>query len=343
VRRVHVPDGQDAQRGEDRVRRALPSALDVSVVVPSHGRHLRLRWLLNALEEQTFPGSWEVVVVHDYDRCTAARVLDGHPLAEAGRLRHLAIAPGTGSPARQRNLGWRAARGQLIAFTDDDCRPDPPWIERLVAAARHAPGAVVQGATRPDALEHHVLAAPHVRTLAIEPVGPFAQTCNILYPRALLERLGGFDERAVSGEDVGLSLRARAAGAAISAAPDAVVHHAIESHTLPGIVRQNLKWRHLAYLVKRHPEIRRELTLRAFWDADHLWITAAAVGLAGARRARPLAVLAAPYAVRASRRRGPGALARAVAAVEAPGQAVRQLAEVAGLAVGSVRHRTVLL
>jgi len=321
----------------------VPDPLDVSVVVPSHARRHRLRWLLNALEEQTFAGAWEVVVVHDYDAPTAARVIDDHPLARAGRLRHLAIAPGTGSPARQRNAGWRAARGALVAFTDDDCRPQADWLERLTAAARDSPGDVVQGATRPDPLEHHVLAAPHVRTLAIEPVSPFAQTCNVLYPRALLERLGGFDERAISGEDVGLSLRARAAGATIRAAPGAVVHHAIESHTLPGILRQNLKWRHLAYLVGRHPELRRVLTLGVFWDADHLWVSVAAAGLAGSRRARPLALLAAPYAVRAARRRGPGRRARAIAVAELPGQAVRQLAEVAGLAAGSARHRTLLL
>ena len=115
----------------------------------------------------------------------------------------------------------------------------------------------------PDPHERAILAAPHVRTMLIEPVGPYAQTCNILYPRALLERLDGFDERAITGEDVGLSLRARAAGARIVAAPDAVVYHAIESHTLPGILRQNLKWRHLAYLAKRHPEFRRELPAAA--------------------------------------------------------------------------------
>ena len=315
----------------------------VSVVVASHGRHLRLRWLLNALEEQTLGEPWEVVVVHDYDGPTAERVLDDHPLTETGRLRHIAIAPGTGSPARQRNLGWRAAHGGLVAFIDDDCRPEREWLERLVVAARGLPGAVVQGATRPDPLEHAVLAAPHVRTLLIEPVGPFAQTCNILYPRALLERLGGFDERAVAGEDVELSLRARAAGTRVSAATEAVVYHAIESHTLPGILRQNLKWRYLAYLVKRHPELRQGLTFRIFWDADHLRVTAAAVGLAGARRIRWMLALAAPYVLSSSRRRGSGPRARTVALLEMPGQAVRQLAEVLGLAAGSVRQRTLLL
>jgi GT2 family glycosyltransferase len=315
----------------------------VSVVVASHARHLRLRWLLNALEEQTFAEPWEVVVVHDYDAATAERVIERHPLHDDGRMRAIAIEPGTGSPARQRNIGWRAARSDLVAFTDDDCRPEPEWLERLVAEARRAPGEVIQGATRPDPLEHRVLAAPHVRTLLIEPVNPYVQTCNVLYPRTLLERLGGFDERAITGEDVGLSLRARRTGARILPASDAVVYHAIESHTLPGILRQNLKWRHLAYLVKRHPEMRRQFKLGVFWDADHLRVTAAAVGIAGAWRHRALLALAAPYVADALGRRGSRPYERAVAAMEMPGQAVRQLAEVLGLAAGSVRHRTLLL
>lgn len=307
----------------------------VSVVVASHGRHLRLRWLLNALEEQT-RRDFELIVVHTYDAATAARVLDGHPLAP----RHIAVEPGTGSPSRQRNLGWRAARGELIAFTDDDCRPEADWLERLTAAARA--GAVVQGRTRPEPFEAEILRAPHVRTLDIVPVNAYVQTANVLYPRALLERLGGFDERAVAGEDVGLSLRARRAGAEIVAAPDAVVYHAVESHTLPGILRANLKWRYLAYLVGQHPEFRREMPLRLFWDADHLRTTAALAGALGARRHPALGLLAAPYLQRMLTRRGTGRR-MAVAAAELPGQAVRQLAEVAGMAAGALEHRTPIL
>jgi GT2 family glycosyltransferase len=315
------------------------------VVVASHARHLRLRWLLNALEEQTLaPERWDVVVVHTYDAPTAERVIERHPLAEAGRLRHVAIEPGTGSPSRQRNIGWRGARGELIAFTDDDCRPEPEWLERLLTVAHAHPGQVVQGKTRGEPLEREILRAPHVRTLWVDPVGPYAQTANILYPRALLERLDGFDERAIAGEDVGLSLRARRAGATLVAAPDAIVNHAIESHTLPGILRQNLKWRHLAYLAKQHPEMRREFPLRVFWDADHLRTSAALVGVAGAARSRPLlALAAAPYVAHALGRRGGSLKGRAIAAAELPGQAVRQVAEVLGLAAGSVRHRTLLL
>jgi GT2 family glycosyltransferase len=312
-------------------------------VVASHARRLRLRWLLNALEEQTCERAWEVIVVHDYDAETARRVIEDHPLTRAGRLSHLAIEPGTGSPSRQRNIGWRAARAPLIAFTDDDCRPEPGWLAGLLAETDGAETTVVQGRTRPDPFERAVLDAPHVRTLDIDPVNPYRQTCNMLYPRALLERLGGFDELAVSGEDVGLSLRAEAAGAAIVAAPEAIVNHAIESHTLPGIMRQNLKWRHLAYLVKTHPEFRRELTAGLFWDREHLLVSLALAGLAAARRDRRALLLTAPFLVRAMRRRGRRPAALALAGAELPGLALRQSAEVAGLAAGSVRHRTVVL
>ncbi len=322
----------------------MPETCAVSVIVASHARRHRLRWLLNALAEQSLePSAWELIVVHTYDAQTAARVIESHPLHAAGRLHHVAIAPGTGSPARQRNEGVRMARGELVAFTDDDCRTDERWLEELLAVARAHPSAVVQGRTRAEPNEREILRAPHVRTLHIEPVNDYCQTANILYPRALFDRLGGFDERAIAGEDVGLSLRARAAGAQIVPASDAVVYHAVESHTLPGILRQNLKWRHLAYLVKRHPEFRSRLPLGLFWDADHLRTTAAVVGMLGARRRPALALLAAPYLRRALARRGGTPAQRAVAGLELPGQAVRQLAELGGMLAGSVRHRTLIL
>src|SRR4051812_14049000 len=326
------------------VTATVAAAPHVTVVIASHARPLRLRWLLNALEDQTLPAAaWEVVVVHDYDRATADRHVAAHPLARAGRLREHAIAPGTGSPARQRNLGWRDARAPLVAFTDDDCRPEPGWLAALLEAAERAPGRPVQGRTRPDPFERDVFAAPHFRSLTVDPPGRYAQTCNILYPCALLAQLGGFDERAVTGEDIDLALRARKVGSRLVGAPDAVVNHAVEAHTLPGLVRVNLKWRHLAYVVARHPELRRDCTLGVFWKPEHLEVLLAVAGLAGARRLPPLPPFALPHLRGAGGGGGPRAGARAGGAGGLPRPAAQELAEVATMMAGSLRYRTLLL
>jgi hypothetical protein len=95
--------------------------------------------------------------------------------------------------------------------------------------------------------------------------------------------------------------------------------------------------------VKLHPEIRRDLTLGVFWDDEHLAASGALAGVIGARFNPLLLGLAAPYVVRVLSRRGPGLRSRAIAAAELPGAFVRQGAEVVGLAVGSVRHRTLVL
>ncbi|MEA2295457.1 MAG: hypothetical protein QOE86_3096, partial [Solirubrobacteraceae bacterium] len=197
----------------------------LAVVVPTHGRPLRLRWLLNALEEAEDPGEpWEVVIAHNAGDRPAAELL-----AERG-TRTVVLPDGAG-PAALRNAGWQSTDASLIVFTDDDCRPPPSWLRELAGAARANPGAVVQGATHPDPDELGVFQrAPHARSQQIDPPHVMAQTCNIAYPRAVLEAAGGIDEsfpQAV-GEDTDLALRARAAGAPYVAAPAALTYHAVD-------------------------------------------------------------------------------------------------------------------
>jgi glycosyltransferase involved in cell wall biosynthesis len=322
------------------------SAPDVSVVVPSHGRELRLWWLLNALEEQTLERDrYEVVLVHDYDDPDFLGLLDSHPLAESGRLRAVRIERGAGKPSRQRNIGWRQARAELVAFTDDDCRPAPGWLDGLLAIAASAPEAIVQGATRPDPLERAVMAAPHYRTLRADPPNLYAQTCNIAYPRAVLERVGGFDESmpAPAGEDTDLALRAREAGVKVVGAPDAVVFHAVEEYSLPEVMRLNSKWQHLVYVFRRHPQLREELYAGVFWRKSHAELALALAGIGLARRTPLALALTAPYLRRALNRRGPRRRSRAVSAVELPGQLAADLAELLTMVRGSLRYRLLIL
>lgn len=314
------------------------AAPEISVVVPSHTRRLRLRWLLNAMQEQTLARSrWELIVATTNDEIAA--IVREHPVG----ARH--VLPHASGPAAQRNAGWRAAAAPLILFTDDDCRPDAHWAERMLAAAQANPGAIVQGATRADPYEWGVGSSPHARTLEVVPPGPFAQTCNILYPRAVLERLDGFDEGfpGPAGEDLDLALRAWALGTPYAGEREALVFHAVEGNALPAAVRQAAKWGPIAYLVKRHPQLRRDhrYPLGIFWRQTHFRLVLALAGLA---TRRPLfALLVLPYLVTTATRRGTTRREVLAGVLELPGRAVVDAAEIVALARASAEHRTLLL
>jgi hypothetical protein len=104
-----------------------------------------------------------------------------------------------------------------------------------------------------------------------------------------------------------------------------------------------VRWRHLAYVVSRHPRLRRDCALGVFWKPSHLTVLLALAGIAAARRAPVLALLAAPYLGPELVRRGTRPVDVAVAAAEVPGRAVNELAEVLAMAAGSARYRTLVL
>jgi GT2 family glycosyltransferase len=321
------------------------AAPEISVVVPSHERELRLRWLLNALEDQTLDRArWELVVVHDSGDPTED-LLARHPLKAAGVLRHVRLERGTGTASRQRNVGWREARAALIAFTDDDCRPEPDWLENMLAATRANPGAIVQGRTKPDPYEATIMRfAPRPRSIDVDPPGPHAQTANILYPRTLLEQVGGFDETIErAGEDWDLALRAQEAGARYVGAPEATVYHAIEAFSLPQLLRHNSRWETLPLVVKRHPQTRKQLYGRVFWKRRHAWLPPALAGAALHRREPLLALLAAPYVLYTLPHRGSHPAGRIRAAGELVGRALVDASEMWTMVRGSVRYRTFML
>ena len=318
---------------------------DISVVVPSHDRPLRLRWLLNALEEQTVERErFEVVVAHDSSGPETEELLDTHPLTGAGVLRHLSFSPG-GPPSKRRNAGWRAARGPLVLFTDDDCRPPPDWVERALDASAAHPGAVVQGATAPDPREAAMQRAPWHHSQEIDPPVPWAETCNILYPRELLECLGGFVEEppVMVADDTELAVRAQEAGVPYVGEPSMLTYHCVEELSLPSLVRSTARFADVPWLVKRHPGFRREYTLRFFWKRTHALLPLALLGLVGARRRPLLAALAIPWALDTRPSYGGDLRGRLRACLELPGRLVLDGAEVLALARGSARHKTPLL
>jgi glycosyltransferase involved in cell wall biosynthesis len=323
---------------------------EVAVAVGSHDRALRLRWLLNALEDQTIARDrFEVIVGHDSQGSDTDELLATHPLARDGTLRVVRLDPGSAPPGYNRNAAWRAARAPVIAFTDDDCRPPADWLERLLAAVRANPGAVIQGRTAADPEELVTLenAPAHTtHTQRIEPPTPWAECCNIAYPRAVLEELDGFADATVWGEDTDLACRAQKLGAPYIGAPEVLTFHAVTENSVINKAKGVRRWQWLPLMVKRHPELREHFTARYFMRASHAWLPFAVLGLILGRR-RPLLGLAlvTPWiAQQVQGDPGRGNLRGALRlASELPGRAVIDGTEFASLAYGSARHRSLLI
>jgi glycosyltransferase involved in cell wall biosynthesis len=322
--------------------------LKLSVVVASHDRPLRLRWLLNALEEQTLDrAGWEVVVAHDASGPETEALLRSHPLATAGVLRHLSFAPGPG-PAAKRNAAWRLARADTILFTDDDCRPPADWLASALAAverhpgsdrpghdarrprragrqapraARAQPGGHAADAVRPD-LQHR-----RIRARCWRPSAASTRRCRSPRARTPTWRSGP-----------------RPRGAQLVAAPEVLTYHAVEAVTLPARLRETWRWQHLAYIVGRHPQLRDHMPLRLFWKPSHALLLPALAGLWLARR-HPFiaALLIAPWALVARPAYGSSPRGLARAASELPARMAVDITETAAMARGSLRHRTPML
>jgi GT2 family glycosyltransferase len=254
----------------------------VSVVVPTYNRPVRLARLLESLRAQTLPPDrFEVIVVDNGSGPETAATLEDQQRRGGLALRSIRHGATIG-PAGGRNAGWRAARAPLVAFTDDDCRPQERWLEAGIAAAESHPGAIVQGPTRPDPAEHasHGLLS---HTLKIERLGPQFETCNIFYPRSLLEAVGGFDERfglRPAAEDTDLAWRAISRGAPAVWAPEASVLHAVERVGIRGALRRAARWGDGMRVYADHPKARAMLYRGVFWNVWHYMMWRSLLALA---------------------------------------------------------------
>lgn len=319
----------------------------VSVVVPTRDRAVRLGRLLEALRGQSLdPGAFEVLVCDDASADPEVRrTLDAVAAEGVLALRVLRHDTPAG-PSVARNRAWREATAPLVAFVDDDCVPGPRWLEALLdawAAAGLADRdlAVLQGPVEPDPCEYPHEFGPFATTLWVDEGSPRFETANIAYPRALLERLDGFDERLViAGEDTDLGWRAVEAGATVVWAGDALVHHGVVQHGPWGRLVKGWRWRYVPAVFARHRGLRHELELGVFWGPVHLWLFGGLLALA-LRRRRGIGWslvrwwVGGPYLRRLTHyRTGP---------LLAPYRLACDLVEVAAIGAGAVRHRVPMI
>jgi glycosyltransferase involved in cell wall biosynthesis len=311
----------------------------VSVVCATYRRPQALARLLGALARQDLGLPFEVVVSDDGsgDLAETRALVAASPL-DVRLLEH----PVNRGQASARNDGWRAARADVVAFTDDDCQPAPGWLR--AGLSRMAAGdVVVVGRVDPDPAQAD-RQGPWSRSLTVHDAR-FLQTANAFYRRSDLEAVGGFDEALRhGGEDTDLGMRVLGLGRRSEYADDALVLHDVRPCTVRQLARESAtRWTDLPLVVRKHPVLRTTATHRRwFWKRSHPGTLLALGGLALAPVQPAALLLLGPWLVDRGWRHPPYGPRRDRLRV-LPGAFVVDVAEVVGCVRGSVRHRSLLL
>ena len=238
----------------------------VSVIIPTCDRKDSLKAALDSIARLDYPRNrYEVVVVDDgsVDGTEAlVRELQGQvPMV----LRYYRQEKKGLSAAK--NIGIRESRGEILAFTDDDCLLEREWLARLVQAFDSPEVGVVGGPDKipgvstafAKCIDYSVtsfIGTGGVREGGVMRLAKYyPRGCNTALLKSLAEEAGGFDERFRVGEDIELVYRIRRAGYSIRYATEAFVWHKRRG-SFRAFVRQIFSrgcWR--AELGRRHREL----------------------------------------------------------------------------------------
>ena len=207
-------------------------APSVTVVVPVFGDRGGLSDTLDALLDQDYDGSYDVVLVDNGDNAGSPVLGPGAPALPTAVPIRVVQEPAPGSYAA-RNAGLRTSSAHVLAFTDADCAPRSDWLSAGVAALLAAPQPCFVGGRihlvrsdprRASAAELYELALGFPQHDYVTQSG-FAATANLLVRRAVLDRVGPFRGELSSGGDREWGERATRLGVRGVYAADAVVEH----------------------------------------------------------------------------------------------------------------------
>ena len=219
----------------------------LSIVIPTFARPMKLRACLEAvshLRAEDVP--FEVVVVDDGGPQPATPVVADF----ANRLNVRLVTQSRGGPGVARNAGAAAARGQFLAFIDDDCTPATDWLAVMATELGRDPGRLLGGRVE-NALGENPYAEASERisryvydyNRSNEAHEPFFTSNNIALSADLFRALGGFATTipSATAEDKEFCDRWRARGLRLVHVPTAVVFHAHDL-TFARFLRQHYRY-----------------------------------------------------------------------------------------------------
>lgn len=201
----------------------------VSVIVPVYNDPGGIRNCLEALRSQTYPDEQFEVLVVDNGSTDETREVIGEFDVE------LLIEDEIQGSYAARNRGIRNAQGEVLAFTDADCTPDPEWIAAGVEVLEGKPADLVGGQVRFElsaertAAERFDASVNMRNDISIK--DGIAKTANLFVRRQVVEETGVFPESLISGGDVYWTRATTDAGFELKYAENAIVEHQARKFT----------------------------------------------------------------------------------------------------------------
>jgi O-antigen biosynthesis protein len=231
----------------------LPATPRVSVVVACYNGQRTLPICLEALTHLHYP-DYEVILIDDGSTDNTSDIAARFPSVRYIRQPHAGLSAA-------RNAGIAAATGDIVAFTDTDCRADEDWLRYLVADLLAGGYAGVGGPNLLPRDDSFVAAA-----VMVSPGGPthvmltdreaeHVPGCNMAFFKWALEAIGGFDPLFhTAGDDVDLCWRLQEQGFHIGFSPAGFVWH-YRRATPAAYLKQQFGYGEAeALLARKHPE-----------------------------------------------------------------------------------------
>src|ERR1043166_2729515 len=225
----------------------------VSVVVASYNGARTLKACLDSLQRLNYP-DYEVILVDDGSTDDTPQIAQLYQGIRYLRQNNLGLSAA-------RNTGIQAATGEIVAFTDSDCRADEDWLYYLVSDLLRSDFAGIGGHNFLPPEDSFVAAA-----VMVSPGGPahvmltdreaeHIPGCNMAFYKWALEEIGGFDPVFhKAGDDVDVCWRLRKAGQKIGFSPAGFVWHYRRS-TVAAYLKQQAGYGEAeALLARKHPE-----------------------------------------------------------------------------------------
>ena len=207
----------------------------ISIIIPTYRRPERLTVCLKSIARLDYPQDrFEVIVVDDGGQTPLETLaIDFHDYFDLMLLKQAHSGPATA-----RNSGAAQAKGEILAFTDDDCEPAVDWLQTLSKRYTATPGCAIGGRTlnklpdNPFSTASQILIDYLYTYYNADPLqASFLASNNMALPSDRFHKIGGFDTTfpLAAGEDRELCDRLILNGCRLIYAKEAIVYH---SHVL---------------------------------------------------------------------------------------------------------------